>query len=131
MNAALWGLQVLLALHTAVGALWKVANSEQRVSSLGALPHAVWVGLGVVELLCAVCLLLPVARRSLGRLVPVAASAIAAEMLLFSAVHLSSGATEHGELIYWAVVAFFCLFLAYARASLRPIAPTLRAGDLR
>jgi DoxX-like family len=121
MNVALWVMQVLLALHTAMGALWKISNSEQTVASLKALPHGAWVGLGVVELLCAVCLLVPAVRKSLGVLAPVAAALIAAEMLLFSGVHLASGETEHAELVYWLVVAAFCAFLAYGRWVLRPI----------
>jgi hypothetical protein len=41
-------------------------------------------------------------------------------MLLFVGVHLSSRATEHGELIYWLVVAAFCSFIAYGRLVLSP-----------
>ena len=37
MNPTLWVLQSLLALHTAIGALWKFSNSEQAVPSLSAL----------------------------------------------------------------------------------------------
>ncbi len=121
MNAFLWVMQVLLALHTAMGAVWKFTNSEQQVPSLTALPHGVWAGLSVVELICAVGLLVPAVRKSLGLVVPVVAGAIAAEMLLFSGVHLASGSTEHGELVYWLVVAAVCGFLAYGRAALRPI----------
>jgi hypothetical protein len=121
MNASFWVMQVLLALHTAVGAVWKLSNSEEQVPSLQALPHGVWLGLCVVELACAVGLLLPAVRRSLGRLVPLAAGAIAAEMVLFAVVHLASGTTEHGELVYWAVVAVFCALLAVGRFALKPI----------
>jgi hypothetical protein len=120
MNGFLWVLQVLLAVHTALGAVWKVTNSEQQVASLSALPHAVWVGLGVVELGCAVALLLPAVRRSLGWVTPLAAGAIAAEMVLFSGVHLASGSTESGELVYWLVVAAFCAFLAWGRSARGP-----------
>jgi DNA-binding transcriptional ArsR family regulator len=121
MNVSLWIMQGLLALHTAVGAAWKLSNSEQRVESLQALPHAVWLGLCVVELACAVGLLMPAVRKSLGLLVPLAAGAIAAEMVLFSSVHLASGVTEHGELVYWGVVAGLCALLAYGRSALKPI----------
>jgi hypothetical protein len=31
MNILLWILQILLALHTIVGAVWKFLNSEQTV----------------------------------------------------------------------------------------------------
>jgi uncharacterized membrane protein len=121
MNAFLWVMQVLLALHTAMGAVWKVTNSEQTVPSLAALPHAAWLALGAVELLCAVCLLVPAVRRSLGALVPIAAGVIAAEMVLFCALHLASGNADHSELVYWLVVAAFCGFLGYGRRVLQPL----------
>ncbi len=53
MNIALWILQVLLALHTAMGAVWKLSHSEQTVASLSALPHALWLGLSGLEVLAA------------------------------------------------------------------------------
>ena len=43
VNVVLWILQVLLALHTAMGAVWKFSNSEQTVPSLQAIPHGAWL----------------------------------------------------------------------------------------
>ena len=120
MNTLLWALQILLALHTAVGAVWKFSNSEQAVPSLSALPHAVWLGLSVVELLCAVALVLPMFQKSLGAWAPIAATVIAAEMLLFCGVHLASGDTNHGPMVYWLVVAALSGFIAYGRFVLKP-----------
>ena len=122
MNVALWALQVLLALHTLVGALWKLSSSEESVPSLAALPHPVWLGLSGVEVLCAVGLVLPAFGPRFGKLVPIAALAIAAEMLLFAIVHLFSGVSEHGELVYWGVVAVLAGGLAYGRTSVKPLA---------
>lgn len=124
MNALLWVLQVLLALHTGMGAVWKFSNSEQSVPSLAALPHGVWSALSVLELLCAVLLVLPAIKRlrvRLGMLAPVAAACIAAEMVLFCGVHLASAQTNHGELIYWLVVAALCAFIAVGRFVLKPL----------
>lgn len=120
MNVLLWILQVLLALHTAVGAVWKFSNSEQTIPSLQALPHGVWLGLSVFELLCALGLVLPALRKRLSFLVPVAAAGIALEMLLFTAVALVSGKAAQGEVVYWLVVAAVSAFIAVGRA--RPIA---------
>ena len=50
MNIVLWIFQILLALHTVAGAVWKFTNSEQSVGSLKAIPHSVWMGLSVFEL---------------------------------------------------------------------------------
>jgi hypothetical protein len=120
MNMLLWVLQIILALHTLMGAIWKYTNSEQTVPSLKAIPHGVWLGLGVVEIACAAALLLPLFVKSAGNLAPIAALIIAAEMALFSVVHLTSGNAGYGQLIYWLVVAAFCAFIAYGRFAMRP-----------
>ena len=120
MNVLLWVLQALLALHTITGAVWKFSNSEQAVPSLHAIPHGVWLAMSVIELICSVCLILPAFKKSLAVLAPIAASCIALEMLLFSALHLVSGETDHGPMIYWLVVAALCAFIAYGRLALKP-----------
>lgn len=66
MNLFLWILQVLLALHTAMGAVWKLSNSEQT-AGLTALPHGVWMGLCGLEVVAAVALLVPAVSKCLGR----------------------------------------------------------------
>jgi hypothetical protein len=121
MNILLWILQILLALHTLMGAVWKFSNSEQAVSSLNAIPHGVWLGMSVIELLCALGLVLPAFNKRLGILPPVAATFIAAEMLFFCGVHLYSADPNYNPMIYWLVVAVFCAFIAYGRFVLKPI----------
>lgn len=120
MNILLWALQILLALHTVAGAVWKFSNSEQTVS-LKALPHGIWLTLGAIELLCAVGLILPALNKSWAILVPVAALCIAAEMLLFCGVHLASGQTDNNPIIYWLVVTAICACIAYGRLALKPL----------
>lgn len=126
MNTLLWVLQVLLALHTAAGAMWKFFNSEQTVASLKAIPHAVWLGMSVVELLCAVGLILPAFNKRLSIVVPVAAACIAAEMLVFSGLHLYSGGADRGELVYWLVVAGVCAIIAYGRVVAQPLVVSMK-----
>ena len=120
MNALMWMLQVLLAMHTETGAVWKLSHGEQTVPSLQALPHGVWVVLSGLELLAGVGLILPLFGKRFGILAPVAASFVVAEMLLFSAVHLASGNPEHGELVYWLVVTAIAAFVAIGRLRLQP-----------
>jgi hypothetical protein len=115
MNMLLWVLQVLLALHTGMGALWKAVNPEQTVASLKAIPHRVWLALVVIEIICSVCLIIPIFNKRLARLAPIAAIVIALEMLFYCAVHLKSGDPHQAELIYWLVVAAVCAFIAYGR----------------
>ena len=71
--------------------------------------------------LCAVLLILPALARSAGVLAPVAATAIAAEMLFLCGVRLRSDDKHHSHLVYWLVVAAVCLILAYGRFVLRPL----------
>lgn len=120
MNIFLWVLQVPLALHTAMGAVWKFSNSEQSVPSLNAIPHGAWLAMGVVELLVGVGLILPAFNRPLAILAPIAAAFITAEMLLFSGVHIFSGHRDYGPVIYWLVVAAISAFIAYGRFVLEP-----------
>ena len=115
MNIRLWAFQILLALHTVVGAVWKFSNSEQSVPSLKAIPHEVWLAMAVVELLCGVGLILPAINKPLAILAPIAAVCIAAEMLLFCGLHIYSGDANYGHMIYWLVVAAICAFIAYGR----------------
>ena len=121
MNIFLWILQVTLALHTLIGAVWKLSNSEQSVTSLSAIPHVVWIGLIVVEVFCSFFLVLPIFKKSLGFLAPIAAISIAIEMLFFCALNLYSGAGSQGEIIYWLIVAALCAFIAYGRLVLKPL----------
>ncbi|HEX6929255.1 MAG TPA: DoxX family protein [Gammaproteobacteria bacterium] len=121
MNIFLWVLQILLALHTAVGAVWKFSHSaEQTMPSLKAIPNSAWMAMGGLELLLSLCLVLPAFSRQLAFLAPIAAILIAAEMLLFCGLHLASVDTNYGPLVYWLVVAAVCAFIAYGRLALKP-----------
>ncbi|MDE9452108.1 DoxX family protein [Aliiroseovarius sp. Z3] len=120
MNIVLWILQALLALHTAIGAGWKLFNSEQAVPTLTALPHWVWTVLIPLELICAAGLVIPALAPSLGWLVPVAAIGIALEMLVFSGVHLRAGAEDNGPMYYWLAVATVCAVIVLGRLFVAP-----------
>lgn len=121
MNITLWIFQVLLALHTAIGAVWKLSNSEQTVPSLQAIPHGVWIGASAVEFLCSVGLVLPFFYKPLAFLIPSAAIVIAAEMLIFCGLHLTSGDKGVGPLAYWLGVMAVCVFIAYGRLARAPL----------
>lgn len=122
MNILLWILQVLLALHTAMGAVWKFSHTaEQTMPSLSAIPSSVWMMMSVLELLFAVGLIIPGFKKNWGVLIPIAAVGIVIEMLVFCGLHLSSGATDMGPMIYWLVVAAVSGFIAYVRFARMPV----------
>ncbi len=128
MNVFLGFLQVLLALHTAVGAIWKSSNSEQSMPSLASIPHAVWTSMIAVDFICAIALVVPLFEKRAAIAAPIAAALVAIEMLYFSGVHLASGSTSMGSVIYWLVVAAVAAFIAYGRLVLKPA--RLPAGRL-
>ena len=121
MNIFLWILQVLLALHTIMGAVWKFSHTaEQTMPSLKVIPQSGWFALAGIELLCALCLLLPVLYKPAGVFAVAGAIGIAAIMLAFCAIELFSGNTNINSIIYWLVVVAVCAFIAYGRLVLRP-----------
>ena len=121
MNILLWIVQVLLALHTVIGAVWKFSNSEQTVPSLALIPHGVWLAMSLFEMLCALGLVLPALKKSLGSLAPLAAAGIAAEMMLFTGLHVYSGDPNYGQVLYWLGVVAPCAFIVYGRYVLKPL----------
>ena len=120
MNILFWVLQIVLALHTATGAVWKFSNSEQAVPSLTMIPHGVWLAMGVFEVLISVGLILPAFNKRMSILAPIAAACIIGEMLLFCGLSLYSGNANNVQLIYWLVVAALCVFLIYGRLVRKP-----------
>lgn len=122
MNITLWILQILLALHTAIGAVWKFSHSaEQTMPSLAAIPQPLWMVLAIVELIFAVMLVAPAIKKSLGKLVPVAAVGISVVMMAYCVLHILSKDPNYSPMIYWIVVAFISDFIAVARLTLKKI----------
>ncbi len=122
MNIFLWILQGLLALHTAVGAVWKFRHSEaQTMPSLKAIGPGIWMTMGGLEILCSLALIIPALHKPMGSVTPIAALVIAAEMLLFIGLHFSAGNKEFGPVIYWLVVAAVCGLIAYGRFVVQPL----------
>ena len=119
MNILLWILQILLALHTAIGALWKFSNSSQTVPVLQVIPRGIWLTMSGFELLCSLCLILPIFNKGFTKFVPIAAMIIAIEMLFFSSLYIYSSDRNYGQLIYWLVVAALCIFIAHSRFKLK------------
>jgi uncharacterized membrane protein YphA (DoxX/SURF4 family) len=122
MNILLWILQILAALLYGASGIMKVFMFDQvsgEVPSFGALPREAWMALGILELVCAVGLIVPAALRWRPMLTVVAAAALAAESLIFIGVHVRYA--ETGSIIMSAVLGLLMAFIAYGRAVLRPI----------
>ena len=122
MNIVLWVLQVLAALLYGASGVMKVFLFEEisrHVPSFGALPREAWLALGLLELVCAVGLVVPAALRRRPGLTVLAAALLAAESLVFVWVHVTY--REMMPLILSGALGLLMAFVAYGRKVLRPI----------
>src|SRR5215469_11642250 len=91
MNVLLWVLEILAALLYGASGVMKVFLFDKvsaDVPSFGALPRQAWMGLGLLELVCVVGLIVPMAFHWHPELTAAAATVLAIESLLFIGVHL-------------------------------------------
>ena len=122
MNTLLWILQALAALMYLASGVMKVFLFDQvsgDVPSFGALPRNAWMALGIVELVCAVGLIVPGVFRWRPGLTAAAATVLALESGVFIWVHANY--REIGPIVFSAVLGLLMAFVAYARLFLSPI----------
>jgi uncharacterized membrane protein YphA (DoxX/SURF4 family) len=116
MNIVLWILQVLAALLYSASGVMKVFLFEKisgDVASFGALPRGAWTGLGVLELVCVVGLIIPGALQWNPSLTGVAAAALALESLVFVWVHAQY--RELPSIVMCVVLGLLMSTVAYGR----------------
>lgn len=122
MNTLLWVLQIVAALLYGASGVMKVFLFDEisvDVPSFGALPREAWMALGILELACAVGLVVPAVLRRQPWLTVLAAAALAIESLVFIWVHVTY--RELAPTIVSAVLGLLLAFVAYGRAVLKPI----------
>jgi uncharacterized membrane protein YphA (DoxX/SURF4 family) len=122
MNILLWVLQALAALLYGASGIMKVFMFDKisgQVPSFGALPREAWMALGILELVCAVGLIVPAAFRWHPALTVVAATVLAIESLVFIGVHVKYSETT--PMIMSGVLGLLMAFIAYGRIVLKPI----------
>ena len=122
MNILLWVLQILAAFIYGASGFMKIFMFDKisaDVRSFGALPRNAWMGLGILELVCVVGLIVPSALRWHSSLTVIAAAALAIESLVFIWVHVKYG--EIPPIIMSAVLGLLMAFIAYGRLVLNPI----------
>jgi uncharacterized membrane protein YphA (DoxX/SURF4 family) len=123
MSILLWVLQVLAALLYGASGVMKVFlfdKVSKDVPSFGALPRGAWTGLGILELVCAVGLIVPDALRWLPVLTVACAALLAVESLVFVWVHLKY--REVTPIVLSGVLGMVMAFVVYGRLVLAPIA---------
>jgi uncharacterized membrane protein YphA (DoxX/SURF4 family) len=122
MNRLLAVLQILGALLYLSSGVMKVFMFDKvsaDVPSFGALPRNAWTALGILELVCAVGLIVPDALHWHPQLTVLAATVLAIESLVFIGVHVKY--REKTPIIMSAVLGILMALIAYGRAVLSPI----------
>jgi uncharacterized membrane protein YphA (DoxX/SURF4 family) len=122
MNILLWILQILAALLYGSSGVMKIFMFDKishDVPSFGALPRNVWTALGILELVCTIGLIVPVALQWRPQLTVLAAALLAIESLAFVWVHIKY--REKATVIMCVVLGLVMAFVAYGRMVLSPI----------
>jgi len=122
MNILLWVLQILAVLLYGASGVMKVFMFDkvsEDVPSFGALPREAWMALGILELVCAVGLIVPAALRCHPALTVVAAIVLTIESFVFVWVHAKY--REITTIILSGVLGLLMAFIAYGRMVLKPI----------
>ena len=122
VNILLWVLQLLAALLFGASGIMKVFMFDkvsEGVPSFGALPREAWTGLGILELVCTVGLIVPAAFHWQPALTVLAATVLALESLVFIGVHVKY--RELAPIIMSGVLGLLMAFIAYGRMVLKPI----------
>ena len=122
MDILLWVLQAFAALLYGASGVMKVFMLDkvsEGVPSFGALPREAWMTLGVLELVCAVGLIVPAALHWKPALTVVAATVLAIESLVFVWVHVQY--REIPPIIFSGALGLLMAFIAYGRTVLKPI----------
>ena len=124
MNVLLWVLQVVLALLSLAGGMYKVFvfQFDAAIPSTSAFSRGGWAAVGVFEVLCAVLLVVPAVIKWRPVLTPLAAAALALESVALAVVYaqysLALAATN--PLVYVVPMAVMAVIVACGRYALTP-----------
>jgi len=122
MNVLLWVLQVALALLYFAGGAYKTFMFDELANQMRALSRGGWGALGVLEMLCAVLLVVPAATKWMPVLTPLAAATLALETLALAGLYArySLRLTVTNPLVWSLVMGLLVAFVAYGRYAVRP-----------
>lgn len=124
MNIVLWVSQGVLALLGASGGAYKAFAFADMAKQMNVIPHGAWRALGVLEIACAILLIVPAATGWQPMLTPLAGAVLAVEALLLAALYArySTKLSAENPLVWSVVIALLAAFVAYGRYALHPIA---------
>lgn len=116
MKSVLWVLQIVLAWLCIAGGyfqIFKIAQLQQNVASMRALPPSLWAFFGALGCLGGLGLILPGVTKVLPVLTPIAAAAVAVESVLISSIYIYYG--DFAPLPYSAAMAIMAAIISYGR----------------
>jgi uncharacterized membrane protein YphA (DoxX/SURF4 family) len=119
LSAGLWTVQTILALMFMFSGVMKFVMPAEQMTKGTSLPLWFFHFIGVCEVLGGLGLILPAVLRIAPVLTPIAASCLAVIMVGAVVISLPMGAVAALP----AVFGVLCIFVAYGRFRLRPIAP--------
>ena len=122
MNALVGVLQVALALLTIAGGAYKTFQFDALANQMVALPRGGWAALGILEMVCAVLLVVPISGKWMPVQIPLAAAVLALETLTLAGLYAqySLQLTTANPFVWAAVMGVLVAFVAYARYAVRP-----------
>ncbi len=123
MNLVLWIVQVLLAVLNLAGGAYKVSGSLQLSNQFRAVSRRGWCGLGVIEVLGAVLLVVPAATGWMPVITPYVAAALAVEALALAVIYArhSRALTAANPLVWSVGMGLAAAFVAYGRYAPWPL----------
>jgi uncharacterized membrane protein len=121
MNTLLWVLQSLMAVTFFVPGIFKLIFSEQQLVAKGmagveGLPLAVIRFIGIMEILGAIGIILPMLLNILPELTVV--SAIGFALIMIPAEIISCKRHEYKKVFINAIIFLICIFISYGRMDL-------------
>ena len=121
MNVLLWVIQAALGVFSLAGGTHKVLMSGELASQYP-LSRLGWNALGVLEVVCAVLLVVPAALNWMPVLTPIGAAALALDYLALAALfaRYSLKLTAANPLPYALVGGLLAAFVTYGRYALSP-----------
>jgi VIT1/CCC1 family predicted Fe2+/Mn2+ transporter len=124
MNILLWVLQGILALLYLAGGGFKTAKADELTRISPSVPRALWLPLGLVEIVGGIMLVAPMALGWKPHLTAIAAAVLAAETLLLAAIYASKSVklVSANPMVWALVMGALVSFVAYGRYVLVPAA---------
>jgi hypothetical protein len=122
MNILLWIMQSALAFLYLSGGAYKFFKFEDVASQAPMLSHAAWRGLGALEVVGALLLIIPAATKWMPQLTPIAAGVLALETLTLAAFFAQNSLklAASNPLVWAAVMGVLVAFVAYGRFAISP-----------